>query len=108
MLYGSGYFLASWVRRGPPARVAQGGLVGTPRLVTYSVFKWCVRWFMKNRTFVRYPPQVETIRRKHKKSEIDENRSCRQKGSTYHAWQVALLLPVGVEKPKGQENKDLP
>ncbi|KAI5663171.1 hypothetical protein M9H77_22494 [Catharanthus roseus] len=27
MLCGSGYFLASWVRRGPPARVAQGGLL---------------------------------------------------------------------------------
>ncbi|KAI5680632.1 hypothetical protein M9H77_01859 [Catharanthus roseus] len=26
MLCGSGYFLAGWVRRGPPARVAQGGL----------------------------------------------------------------------------------
>ncbi|KAI5676059.1 hypothetical protein M9H77_07009 [Catharanthus roseus] len=29
MLCGSGYFLAGWVRRGPPARVEQGGLAGT-------------------------------------------------------------------------------
>ncbi|KAI5658799.1 hypothetical protein M9H77_27592 [Catharanthus roseus] len=28
MLCDSGYFLAGWVRRGPPARVAQGGLAG--------------------------------------------------------------------------------
>ncbi|KAI5682309.1 hypothetical protein M9H77_03537 [Catharanthus roseus] len=27
MLCGSGYFLASWVRRGPSVRIAQGGLV---------------------------------------------------------------------------------
>ncbi|KAI5658182.1 hypothetical protein M9H77_26975 [Catharanthus roseus] len=26
MFYGSGYFLIGWVRRGPPARVAQGDL----------------------------------------------------------------------------------
>ncbi|KAI5666718.1 hypothetical protein M9H77_16571 [Catharanthus roseus] len=26
MLYGSGYFLAGWVRRGPPARIAQDSL----------------------------------------------------------------------------------
>ncbi|KAI5669444.1 hypothetical protein M9H77_19297 [Catharanthus roseus] len=30
MLCGSGYFLAGWVKRGPPARVAQGGLVRRP------------------------------------------------------------------------------
>ncbi|KAI5670933.1 hypothetical protein M9H77_11297 [Catharanthus roseus] len=28
MLCGSSYFLAGWVRRGPPARVAQDGLAG--------------------------------------------------------------------------------
>ncbi|KAI5675651.1 hypothetical protein M9H77_06601 [Catharanthus roseus] len=28
MLCGSGYFLAGWVRRGPPARVAQGSMAG--------------------------------------------------------------------------------
>ncbi|KAI5677029.1 hypothetical protein M9H77_07979 [Catharanthus roseus] len=28
MLCGGGYFLEGWVRRGPPARVAQGGLAG--------------------------------------------------------------------------------
>ncbi|KAI5681746.1 hypothetical protein M9H77_02974 [Catharanthus roseus] len=28
MLYGSSYFLEGWVKRGPPARIAQGGLAG--------------------------------------------------------------------------------
>ncbi|KAI5676690.1 hypothetical protein M9H77_07640 [Catharanthus roseus] len=43
MLCGSGYFLAGWVRRGPPARVAQGGLAGIdygmPELVPMTPFK---------------------------------------------------------------------
>ncbi|KAI5661795.1 hypothetical protein M9H77_21118 [Catharanthus roseus] len=38
MFCGSGYFLAGWVRRGPPARITQGSLV-MPRgmQVPYSV-----------------------------------------------------------------------
>ncbi|KAI5667018.1 hypothetical protein M9H77_16871 [Catharanthus roseus] len=48
-----GDFLVGWARRGSSARVAQGGLIGTPGLVTYFLYKWCVRWFMKNRTFVQ-------------------------------------------------------
>ncbi|KAI5671348.1 hypothetical protein M9H77_11712 [Catharanthus roseus] len=47
------YFLADWVRRNSPARVVQGGLVGTPGLATYFVYKWCMRWFMRNRMFVQ-------------------------------------------------------
>ncbi|KAI5654674.1 hypothetical protein M9H77_31861 [Catharanthus roseus] len=47
-----GYFLAGWVRRDPLARVAQGGLVSTPRLVTCLCI-CCVR--LKNRTFIQYP-----------------------------------------------------
>ncbi|KAI5676925.1 hypothetical protein M9H77_07875 [Catharanthus roseus] len=43
MLCGSGYFLAGWVKRGPPARVAQGGLTGIDyrmsELVPITLFK---------------------------------------------------------------------
>ncbi|KAI5683221.1 hypothetical protein M9H77_04449 [Catharanthus roseus] len=43
-----GYFLAGWVRRGSPARVAQGGLVGILGLVTCL----CIcRVRLRNRTF---------------------------------------------------------
>ncbi|KAI5672220.1 hypothetical protein M9H77_12584 [Catharanthus roseus] len=51
MLCGRGYFLAGWVRRGSPARVAKGGLVGTPKthyLLVYMLFE-----VLKNRTFVQ-------------------------------------------------------
>ncbi|KAI5671474.1 hypothetical protein M9H77_11838 [Catharanthus roseus] len=44
MLCGSGYFLEGWVRRGPPARVAQGGLAGNdygmPEFVRRPLFKF--------------------------------------------------------------------
>ncbi|KAI5672843.1 hypothetical protein M9H77_13207 [Catharanthus roseus] len=36
------------VRRSSSARVVQGGLVGTPGLVTYFVYQWCMQWFMKS------------------------------------------------------------
>ncbi|KAI5649564.1 hypothetical protein M9H77_35569 [Catharanthus roseus] len=43
MLCGSGYFLAGWIRRVPPVRVAQGGLAsidyGMPKLVSMTPFK---------------------------------------------------------------------
>ncbi|KAI5650844.1 hypothetical protein M9H77_36849 [Catharanthus roseus] len=43
MLCGSGYFLAGWVRKGPPVKVAQGGLAGIdyrmPKLVPMPLFK---------------------------------------------------------------------
>ncbi|KAI5648332.1 hypothetical protein M9H77_34337 [Catharanthus roseus] len=44
MLCGSGYFLEGWVRRGPPAKVAQGGLAGIdyemPEIVRRSRFRF--------------------------------------------------------------------
>ncbi|KAI5654380.1 hypothetical protein M9H77_31567 [Catharanthus roseus] len=55
MLCGLGYFPAGWVRRGPPARVAQGGLVGTPGLVSCSVIKCPV----PRGTQILYPAVVD-------------------------------------------------
>ncbi|KAI5663611.1 hypothetical protein M9H77_22934 [Catharanthus roseus] len=43
MLCDSGYFVEGWVRRSPPARVAQGGLAGIdyrmPKLLLMTPFK---------------------------------------------------------------------
>ncbi|KAI5656869.1 hypothetical protein M9H77_25662 [Catharanthus roseus] len=35
-------------RRGSPANVVQGGLVGTLGFAACFVYKWCILWFMKS------------------------------------------------------------
>ncbi|KAI5650357.1 hypothetical protein M9H77_36362 [Catharanthus roseus] len=62
-----GYFLAGWVRRGPPARVAQGSLVSTPELVTclciYCVsLSWCMHVFLKISGVVASPMCLDSLR----------------------------------------------
>ncbi|KAI5668587.1 hypothetical protein M9H77_18440 [Catharanthus roseus] len=42
------------------------------------------------------------------KSENDEKRSHRQKDSTYHAWQVALPLPIGAKDGRACATQELP
>ncbi|KAI5668521.1 hypothetical protein M9H77_18374 [Catharanthus roseus] len=66
MLCGSGYFLAGWVRRGPPARVAQDGLVGIPGLVTCL----CICVSVLRGTQVPYSAAVDLA---------EEYRTCTQK-----------------------------
>ncbi|KAI5650482.1 hypothetical protein M9H77_36487 [Catharanthus roseus] len=46
ILCGSGYFLEGWVRRGPPAMVAQGGLAG----IDYGMSEFVRRPCFKFRT----------------------------------------------------------
>ncbi|KAI5681365.1 hypothetical protein M9H77_02592 [Catharanthus roseus] len=71
MLCGRGYFLACWVRRGSPARVAQDGLVGTPRVVLFWDSKhardaygpYFTRAAKKTWTFTRMVTHDELVRK---------------------------------------------
>ncbi|KAI5682479.1 hypothetical protein M9H77_03707 [Catharanthus roseus] len=78
MLCGSGYFLEVWVKRGPPARVAQGSLVTTPGLVTCLCIccvrprfmfrtlslnlSWCMHVFLKISGVVAAPMCLDSLR----------------------------------------------
>ncbi|KAI5667862.1 hypothetical protein M9H77_17715 [Catharanthus roseus] len=54
MLCGSGYFLEAWIRRGPPARVAQGGLVRRPGKYARARYLFiCMLCEVEKSTFVQ-------------------------------------------------------
>ncbi|KAI5663769.1 hypothetical protein M9H77_23092 [Catharanthus roseus] len=67
MLCDSGCFLEGWVRRGPPVRVAQGGLVSMPELVTCLCIccvslSWCMYVFLKSSGVVTAPMRLDSLR----------------------------------------------
>ncbi|KAI5677864.1 hypothetical protein M9H77_08814 [Catharanthus roseus] len=66
MLCGSGHFLEGWVRRGPPAKVAQGGLVKklNVRTVCFGVqagIDYGMPEFVRRSRFKFRPLSVESI-----------------------------------------------
>ncbi|KAI5683767.1 hypothetical protein M9H77_04995 [Catharanthus roseus] len=57
MLCGSGYFLAGWVKRGPPART-QGGLAG----IDYEMPEFVPMTSFKDPDFVHFPTASKPFR----------------------------------------------
>ncbi|KAI5668385.1 hypothetical protein M9H77_18238 [Catharanthus roseus] len=55
-----------------------------------------------------YPSEIETMKRKQKRSENDEIGSRRQKDRTYRGWQGNLPSIVGAEDGWERATRDLP